>query len=572
MSKRSWEPIPYDSGLADQLQTELGLSRLTAVLLAQRGISTPKEAQSFLAKDLSELHDPALLPDYEKIAPMLIEATRAKKKIYVHGDYDVDGITATAILTRFLSKLGAEVMHHIPHREAEGYGIHADSVNRAKEFGADIFLTCDCGITAFEQVAALKALGMTVIVTDHHEPASELPKADAIMNPHLPDSKYPYPNLSGAGVAYKLCLGLVRDLGLPEDRYHNWYLEYAAMGTIADVMPLTGENRLIAAHGLKAIKNSTRPGTSQLIRVCQLDSSRSIRAIDVGFRIGPRLNAAGRVDHAKHALDLLLTNDISEAYRLANDLDKLNVDRKNRQGRILDEALELIAEKNLQERFTIVVGSSQWESGLIGIVAGRIKDRFNRPAFVLSIGEKGYSKCSARSIPEYPLHELIDRLKPMGVLGGGHAVAAGFAVPSDILQDLKDAIEADASARLTQELLVPKHSYVSEVALDDLSIDTLREYEQLEPFGTGNPEPVLLLRSACIKELNPTRTGEHWRLTLSQPGSNSSLSTMFFNPPLSKPEWRAGASFDLLVRPEIDRYQGRESPKAIVHDWQSASA
>lgn len=565
-------PTPYDVKAIDQLQKDLGLRRLTSVLLHQRGIADKASADDYLTADLDNLHDPHLLPDYAKAASILTEVAKGRKKLYIHGDYDVDGVTSTALLTRFFSKLGAEVMHHVPHRDSEGYGIHADSVTRAAEFGADVFLTCDCGITAFEQVQALKDKGMTVVVTDHHEPHRDLPAADAIMNPHLPDSIYPYPHLSGAGVAYKLCLGLVRDMELPEQRYHSWYLEYAALGTIADVMPLTGENRIIAAHGLKALQGSQRPGTTQLMRVADIKGDKPITARDVGFRLGPRLNAAGRVDHAKLALQLLLTNELSEAYELANHLDKLNNERRNRQNEIMDEVLAMIDDRKLAERHAIVLGSSNWEAGLIGIVAGRIKDRFHRPAFVLSSGPDGISKCSARSIPGYPLHELIERLGSIGVKGGGHAVAAGFSVSSSRLEDLLEAIEEDAKNTIPIELLTPREEYSLEVSIDELDLAGQRELESMEPFGMGNPEPRVVLRDVTIEHIDPTRTGEHWRVTLSQKGASSNMSLMIFDGPKRCHDWKPGISKDLLVTPCLDRFRGSESPTAKVHDWRSVSA
>lgn len=565
-------PLGYDEKAVEELQKSFGIRKLTSVLLHQRGITDKASADEFLSADLEKLHDPHLLPDYVKSAEILTEVAKGKKKLYIHGDYDVDGVTSTALLTRFFSKLGAEVMHHVPHRDSEGYGIHADSVTRAEEFGADVFLSCDCGITAFEQVQALKDKGITVVVTDHHEPHKDLPVADAIINPHLPDSIYPYPHLSGAGVAYKLCLGLVRDMGLPEERYHSWYLEYAALGTIADVMPLTGENRIIAAQGLKALQGSQRPGTTQLMRVSDIKGDKPITARDVGFRLGPRLNAAGRVDHAKQALQLLLTNELSEAYTLANELDQLNKSRRHRQNEIMDEVLAMIDDRKLAERHAIVLGSSNWEAGLIGIVAGRIKDRFHRPAFVLATGPDGISKCSARSIPGYPLHELIERLAPVGVKGGGHAVAAGFSVPSSRLEELLEAIEEDAKATIPIELLTPREEYALEVSLDDMDLAGLRELETMEPFGMGNPEPRVVLRDVVIDKIDPTKTGEHWRVTLSQKGAESKITIVIFDAPRRCHDWSTGAVKDLLVTPCLDRFRGSESPTAKIHDWRSVSA
>src|SRR5579862_9061871 len=306
-----WSVLPRDPEAEARLATGLGIGSILSRVLVARGIIDVEKARKFLKPTLDDLHDPSLLPDYLAGRDVLLDARDRKLPIFVHGDYDVDGVTSAALLTRYLQNVGCVVTTHVPHRQREGYGIHTMAVDYANSVGARVFLTCDCGTAAIAQVELAKSHGMRVVVTDHHEVGSTMPNAEAVINPHRADSTYPFADLSGVGVAFKLCLGLTRELGMPEAGYTRAFADLAALGTIADVMPLIDENRIIAGYGLSVLPETKKLGLQALMRQIGLAPGAPVRSWDVGFRIGPRLNAAGRVDDARTALDLLLTTDVS---------------------------------------------------------------------------------------------------------------------------------------------------------------------------------------------------------------------------------------------------------------------
>ncbi|MBC8065034.1 MAG: single-stranded-DNA-specific exonuclease RecJ, partial [Chlorobia bacterium] len=405
------------------LRQELGVSAIVAALLVQRGISDPTSADLFLNPSLDHLHDPSLLPDYELARDEILGAKERGDLIFVHGDYDVDGVTSAAIFHRFLTKIGANVETHVPHRMKEGYGIHHSAVEVAKQKGAKLFLTCDCGISAHDRVEAAKEAGMRVVVTDHHTVGHSLPDAHAIVNPHRADSKYPFPELSGAGVVLKLCAGLTRDLGMPVDKFYRGFLDLAVLGTVADVMPLYGENRIIAKFGLERLAETQKVGLQALKEIAGVKLP--LRTYAIGFQLGPRINAVGRIDDSGLALKLLLENDYEAAKGIALTIEQFNIDRKDSQQKMIEEAIEMVETQGLAEKYVIAVASADWHAGIVGLVAGRLVERYNRPAFCFIIDEaRGLYKGSARSIPAFSVVDAI-RAYPDLIEGGGHNMAAG---------------------------------------------------------------------------------------------------------------------------------------------------
>ena len=386
-----------------------------AALLVQRGYSEPEAAHKFLHPKLDDMHDPALLPDYEAAKTEILGAKERNELIFVHGDYDVDGVTSASIFHRFLKTIGCDVQTHVPHRMKEGYGIHLSAVDAAKAAGAKLFLTCDCGSSALEQIDAAREAGMRVVVTDHHTIGAESPNAHAFVNPHRADSKYPWAELSGAGVVFKLCSGITKEIGYEPAQFYRAFLDLAALGTIADVMPLVDENRIIAKFGLERLTESKKIGIKALKQVTNTEGP--VSAYHVGFVLGPRLNAAGRIDDAALALQLLLEVDELKAMELAQQIEVINGERRAEQQRILEEAIRMVEEKGLQDKNLIMVGHESWHSGVVGIVAGRLVEMFRRPVFVAALGADGKAKASGRSVEKV---NLADALRAnMDLLIGG---------------------------------------------------------------------------------------------------------------------------------------------------------
>ncbi len=552
-----------DRDAESRLMRELGIPRLLAAVLVARGFDEPETASEFLNPSLDSLADPSLLPDYEPAKNVLLGAIERKEKIYIHGDYDVDGVTSAALFTRFLEKIGADVHVHVPHRMKEGYGIHLKAVEEAKSLGAKVFLTCDCGISAHEQVLAAREGGMTVVVTDHHTVPPELPEAAALINPHRTDSPYPFRELAGVGVVFRFCEGLAREVGAGIAGYRRAYLDLAALGTVADVMPLVGENRTIVRHGLKELWGTKKEGLRALLttsRLLETAAEDGLRARHIGFQLGPRLNATGRIDDARRALDLLLSKDDTIAMALAAEIEQLNTERRNRQDQIVADALEHVAEMDLSDRYVIVVGNENWHGGIVGLVASKLVDRFNRPAYVMVYNpDTGMAKGSARSIPGFNLADSI-RAFPDLVEGGGHAAAAGFSTRLDRVDEVAEAFNAYAKEHLKPEDLIPVLEVDLAVDGDEVDYNSVDSLSQLEPFGNANPEPVFLMRNIRAIQTKPTKSETVASVQLQGPGGRRLWGTTFTQAETvlaMGPE----SEFDAVFKPSLETYNGERRLK-----------
>lgn len=565
-SQTNWRVLPDQPEAQTRLQSELGVSRLLAKLLVNRGITNPAEAEHFLNPSLDHLSDPTKLPDFEPALRAILGARERKEKIYIHGDYDVDGVSSTAILHRFLTKIDCNVVSHVPHREKEGYGIHSKAVHWATEAGAQLFLTCDCGSSAHNALEMVYEAGMKAVVTDHHEVQATLPQAEAIVNPHRHDGPWPGIELSGAGIAYQLCHGICRDLGLPEAMFHKNFMDLAVLGTVADVMPLHHDNRVITAFGLRSLRGTGKAGLKALLKVAQLDDpTKPLTTRHIGFQLGPRLNAVGRIDDADVALRLLLTNQDIEATELAEFLDTTNQERRERQKRILDEATEEIRNKGLDEKYVIVVAKEGWEKGIVGIVAGKVVEAFRRPAFVLAI-EGGKASGSARSIPNFHLANAINLNRDILASGGGHAAAAGCSLVVENIREFAHRLDQHAREFLTEEDFIPVTTIDAEATLAEANLELLREISQLEPFGQANPEPVFLCRNLSILSLTPTRNPEHARVTLGSVGQTREAMAFGLGHQLA--ETPRDAKIDVVFTLEESTWNGRTQFKWLIRDFQ----
>lgn len=537
----------------ETLANELGVPPLVAAVLIARGYSVAENAAAFLEPALDRLHDPSLLPDCDAAVREILRAKERKEKIYVHGDYDVDGVSSAAIWTRSLQRLGFDVVAHVPHRIKEGYGIHQMAVEEARELGCKLFLTCDCGSSAHDMVEMAKSFGMRVVVTDHHELSGLMPRAEAVVNPHRKDSEYPYKFLSGAGVAFKVAQKVAEECGAKKEQFQRAYLDLAALGTIADVVPLTGENRIIASFGLKMLTETRKPGIRALKEKALKRADAPLTARDVGWRLGPRLNAAGRIDDADLSLRLLLTDDEIEAREIAEVLDQHNRARKTEQERILEHAFEIIHERQLHTAPLIFVAAPGWHAGVIGIVAGKIAEKLYRPSFVATIGDDNIAKGSARSIPGFNLHEALVQHEDMFLSGGGHERAAGFSVEADRIEEVSEQLLRYASSKLRPEDLIPKLESDVSVTSDEIDFKSVETLAKLEPFGEANPHVRFYIRNAQFSLIAPTSKPEHVRFELE--GAYKLRGVGFsFGERLSR--FSKGDIVDLLVEPTIDEYNG----------------
>jgi single-stranded-DNA-specific exonuclease len=485
------EPTP-DSARSRALARELSIPEPLASLLLQRGIFEPAAARAFLRPALDQLTDPMRLAGMATAVLAISDSVRRGETILVHGDYDVDGQAATALLTRVLRLAGAKAEAFVPHRLRDGYDFGPAGLAFAQSIGAKLIITCDCGITANATVAAAEAAGIRVVVTDHHLCPAELPPATAIVNPQLPEDTSGLGMLCGTGIAFKLAQALVPSLGLPASLPHH-LLDYVALATIADVVPLIGENRILVRHGLRLLRETRWPGLRALLQTSGLVEG-ELRAGQIGFIVAPRLNAAGRIGEAADGLRLLLTDNLDEAMTLAERLARLNTERQSLDQRILEEALTQVeAAGGLQRRAGIVLASEGWHPGVVGIVASRVVERYGRPAFLVCFdGDIG--KGSGRSISRFNLHDALTGCADLLERFGGHRMAAGLTLRRENFPAFQERFERLAAEQLPAAELGPEQRVDLEITLTHVTDELERLCRHLEPCGMGNPAPVFGVR------------------------------------------------------------------------------
>ena len=512
-----WSEQKYAATLAAQ-QKEAGL---LAGVLAARGITDPAEALTLLAGE-EELSDPMLLTDMDKACARILEAIDKEQTIVVYGDYDVDGVTATALLYQHLKGMGANVKCMLPSREGDGYGLSKNAVQSIHDKGCQLIVTVDNGISALEEADFAASLGVDLIVTDHHLPHDALPHAVAVVDPRRADDHSPFKGLCGAGVAFKLCAALD---GCPPEEMLDYCGDLAAVGTVADVMPLTGENRTLVKAGLKLLQQTDRPGFSALLEEVGL-AGRPITAENVSYAIAPRINAAGRMDNAVTALQLVLCEEEERAEELAHKLNEINVARQETEQEIVRAAQEqLDAEPAILEDRVILIWGRDWHPGVIGIVASRLVEKTGRPVIVVSVDEHGEGKGSGRSVQGFNLHACIASCEDILLRFGGHAMAAGLSVREENLHELRRRLN-EWAARECPVLLTPPLECDLSIHLDRITVESVRRLEQLAPYGAENPTPVFVLEKAVIDGIYPVSEGRHCRLRLRQ--GNASMYAVWF--------------------------------------------
>ncbi len=523
-----WKLAETDSKIVESLWQELNLKPIVAKALATRGITTIEEAKVFLYAGLEDLHSPWLLPDMELAVQHILAAKDADETIFLHGDYDVDGITSTTLFYKFLTKIGCKVIPHVPHRIKEGYGIAIEQVDEAAAQGAKLFLTCDCGGSAFDQIDRARELGMKVVVTDHHH-VTQIPNAEAFVNPHRSDSKYPFKDICGVGVVFKVCQAIAEELKLPVQSFQNAYLDLVALGTIADVMPITDENRIFVRLGLPLLSKTKKHGLNALYDQSGLKDKaiKGLTTYDVGFGIGPRINAAGRIDDAALALELMLSDSYENALPIAKQIEQLNLDRRKHSEEVLEQAVQQVLDSNQENDSLVIVSGQGWHPGIVGIVAGRLREKFNRPAFVLTYDEEKQAfHGSGRSIDAFHLAEMIYG-HPELVSGGGHAKAAGMSIPLAVFPEAKEILKKYADMLLAGMDLRPELSITAEADFEEIDLSAAEQLQLLEPYGEGNPKPKFVARNVTVESIKPTKNPDHPQLFLRQNGSKAERFSAF---------------------------------------------
>ena len=571
IDERGWRGPPAMSAeRAEALAASLACPSAFARLLLARGLSDVAEIRSFLSPRLQDLHDAFLMPEMHAAVQRVEEAVRRGEKILVHGDYDADGMSAAALLTLGLKRLGADVETFVPHRTRDGYDLSEAGLERAGRIGAGLIVTADCGVTAVEAVARARRQGRDVIVTDHHRPGKRLPPAVAVVNPMRQDSVYPFPQLAGVGVAFKLIQALFSRSGIP-DPEANQHLDLVAIGTVADQMPLLGENRILVKAGLKALQLTRKPGVRALLARTGVADGDAIGASQVAFRIGPRLNSVGRMGSADSGLRLLITADAHEAERLAGFLDRRNSERRQTDQRVYAEVEEMVASSfDPDADRAVVVWGNDWHPGVIGIVASRIVDATRRPAIVVSFdGDIG--RGSGRSFGDFQLHAALEELSGELERFGGHSMAAGLSIRRDRMERFAEAFREIAGREIRPGGVLDTVDIDVPLSVREVGGELLTWLKRAGPYGTGHPAPVFLTRGVEVRDSRAVGTGgAHLRFVLAD--DEEGLEGIGFGAGARQAETAAGGRFDVAYRLEVNRWNGRSRIQAQLVDFRPSGA
>lgn len=548
------EPDPLTQ---KNLSDALGIHPIIAQLLFNRGIAGPSEARLFLASELAHLHNPFLLLDMDRAVERIEAARSRNEKVLIYGDYDVDGVTSSALLRRILKRMGIEAINYIPHRMEEGYGLNVSIAEFARAQGIHLLITVDCGINAFEPVEAITAAGIDVIIIDHHEPDGErIPPALAVIDPKRPDCLYPFKNLSAVGLVAKLAQAVFGEV--PEQD-----LDLVALGTVADVVSLRGENRIFVKHGLPLIERTSKSGLRALMNAAKI-SGKKMKPYYIGFILGPRLNAAGRMDSANVALDLLLCEDPVAAQALALALEEHNQSRQKMQLSVVAEAIAMIeAQQGIKDSPIIVIAKEGWHKGVLGIVASRIVEKYYRPSVIISV-EGGLGTGSARSIDGFHLHEALTSCASMLENYGGHKRAAGLRLRDQNIDAFRAAINEYAKNSFSSEQAVPVLDIDCEIPLASIDLDLVEIIESMEPHGEGNPPPVFCSRKLTVKSAPSVMGRDTLKFWVTD--GVKSISAVGFGMAHMKDQVRLGGRVDIAYTLSIDDWNKAPTPQLMLKD------
>ena len=556
---KKWEIDKPDEEQVKRIQDEYKMNYLLARILVNRGITKNEDIRLFLSPTRKDFYNPYLMPDMEKAVERIEEAIKNKEKVMIYGDYDVDGITSVTVLKSFLQERGLEIDEYIPNRLDEGYGLNKPAIEKIANEKYTLMITVDCGISAIEEVEFANSLGLEVIITDHHEPGEELPNAIAVVDAKRKDNKYPFRNLAGVGVVFKLIQAISQKLNLEEKEYLK-YLDIVCIGTISDIVPLVDENRVIVKLGLKLVEQTRNIGLKTIL---QLSGYQKVDSSTISFGIAPRINACGRMGHQEEALKLFLSKDIDEVNRLAQKLNEYNTKRQEKEKKIFTEAIEKIEKEGIDKNNIMVIDGENWHHGVIGIVASKITEMYFKPSILLCFeGEEG--KGSGRSIPGFDLHEVLTRCNNYLEKFGGHSMAIGLSVNKNSLEELRKQLDEIAKEKQINKI-VPILKIDAEVSLDNINKEIIESLKELEPFGEENKTPLFVFKNLKIDSIRALSEGKHLKLTLRQDNRNI-INAMGFNQGYLTEEYRIGDKVDVVGTLEINKFNGEENMQILLKD------
>jgi len=562
MKFRNWNVRGFDRSKAEEFYHS-GVNPLVSVLLVSRDFADIKDVQTLISDDPAVFYDPFLMADMNKAVTRIHKAVKTGERIAIYGDYDVDGMTSSALLALWLRSKGADFSIYIPGRFDEGYGLNKTALDELKKNGVQLVVTVDCGITAIEEARHAESIGLDLVITDHHECRDTLPEACAVVDPKRPDCDYPYKSLAGVGVAFKLVSALEGD-HLSDEMFRR-YSELVAIGTVADVMPVMGENRELIKRGLNILNTTPRPGVRRLLQEVNTDLGK-VTAATIGFSIAPRLNAAGRMGKSGLSVDLLLTENIEESDALTMELCSLNTERRNLEQRILEEATEMLPDGDPDR--PIVLAHRDWYQGVTGIVAAKMAERYQLPAIIISIDNDGLGRGSCRSYGTFPIYDALCACEDILDNYGGHEMAAGVTVAEKNIEALrqhivdyyqsfyKDSREDKPGSELILDFEVTKPEL--------LTMDNIKALDQLEPFGNKNPLPRLCMTKAVVLSTVSIGSGQHSRLKIDKSGT--ALDCIFFSVPVEDLGVKEGSIVDVAFEPQVNEFRGRSSVQLQLLD------
>ncbi len=587
MKYNIWRILEQDPCIISKISDECGISKVLSCLLYNRCIFDTEEAKHFLQPDIYQLQDPFLMPDMHLAVSIIQKALSEQKRITVYGDYDVDGITSTAILYLFLKSKGADIHYYIPDRFDDGYGMNMDAIQKIHEEGTQLIITVDNGITALDEVEYIRSLGMDIVITDHHQCREELPRANAVTNPKRPDSKYPFSDFAGVGVVFKLLCALefasgTDDMQKATKAILDQYSEFVAIGTIADVMPLKDENRFLVKYGLEQIKNTKNIGLFTLL--CRIEnheadvhikdielSNRKLNSSFIGYTLAPRINAAGRIGDVRKAIELFLADNFESADKLALELLSFNQIRQATESKILSEALLQLQETpSLADDAVIVLSNGHWHHGVIGIVAAKICDRYHKPTILISFSDCGdVGRGSGRSVSSFNLADALEYCKNDLVKYGGHDQAAGLSICCDKVDSFRRKINEYAASILQNEEIKSECIIDCELNPEDVTLQNISSLSLLEPFGNNNKLPIFLLRGLYIENICGVGSNKHLKITLRY--GNMRLTAMYFGISPQDFPYYCGQKVDIIAHLEINHYRNTDSVQLNIVDIRSAT-
>ena len=555
---KKWEIYKTNEEKVEELQKKYKLNRLLSTLLTNRGITEENEIEKFLNPKRSDFYDPFGMPDMEKAVERILKAIENKEQIIIYGDYDVDGITSVTVLKSFLEERGIQVNVYIPNRLNEGYGLNKTAMEEIAKQGNKLMITVDCGITAVEEVEYAKKFGIETIITDHHEPAEELPKAIAVVDAKRKDNKYECRNLAGVGVVFKLIQALSIKLKLDQKEYLK-YLDIVCVGTISDIVPLTDENRVIVKLGLKLVEQTKNLGLKEILQSC---GYLKINSTTISFGVAPRINACGRMGHQEEALNLLLSKEEKEVKELTQKINEYNKIRQEIEKNIYNEAIEQIEKERNDNKNTIVVFGKGWHHGVIGIVSSKITELYFKPSILLC-EEDGECKGSGRSIPGFDLHEALMECNDTIEKFGGHAMAVGININKEKVEEFKEEFEKIAKEKEVDKI-IPILNLDAEIKLDDVNKEMVDSLKELEPFGEANKMPIFAFRNLKIDSIRSLSDGKHLKLSVKD--NKNIINAIGFNMGALADTYRIGDRVDIAGNLEINSFNGVDSIQINIKD------